>query len=356
MAVDTESNSLYAYRERVCLIQFSTISEDFLVDPLAIDDLAPLGPVFENERIEKVFHAVEYDLIGLQRDHNFYFVHLFDTMLAARILGRSEVGLGSILEAEFGVTLDKRQQRANWGERPLPQRLLDYARLDTHFLIPLRDRLEAELHERGLLQLAREDFRRAAQVRSDLNGRSAENGRPLDCWRVSGAHDLEPQQVAVLQELCRYRDGIARIQNRPLFKVINDRTLLAIAASLPATLDDLSRLPGMSDGQMQRHGNRLLQAVSKGLKAEPLYPPRSPRPNERYLRRLDHLRTWRKQTAEKMEVPSDIVLPRELMHALAEIGPRTAEELAEIMRDSPWRLENFGPQILEQINSRKGTG
>lgn len=356
IAVDTESNSLYAYRERVCLIQFSSLTEDFLVDPLALDDLSPLRPIFEEPRIEKVFHAAEYDLIGLQRDFNIHCENLFDTMLAARILGRSEVGLGSILEIEFGVRLDKRQQRANWGERPLPQRLLDYARLDTHYLIPLRSRLEAELRERGLLQLAHEDFRRTVHARTEINGRAGQNDRPPDCWRVSGAHDLEPQQAAVLQELCRYRDGVARSQNRPLFKVINDRTLLAIAAALPATLDELGRLPGMSNGQMQRHGSRLLQAVSRGLNAAPLYPPRSPRPDERFMRRLDLLRTWRKRTAEKMEVPSDIILPRELMYTLAEAGPRTPEELTVVLRDSPWRLEKFGLQILEQINSRRGKG
>jgi ribonuclease D len=107
-----------------------------LVDPLALDDLSALAPVFADERIEKVFHAAEYDLLCLKRDFDFECNNLFDTMLAARILGRDEIGLGSMLGAEFGLTLDKRQQRANWGERPLPSRLLEYARMDTHYLDP----------------------------------------------------------------------------------------------------------------------------------------------------------------------------------------------------------------------------
>lgn len=355
VAVDTESNSLYAYRERVCLVQFSTQTTDYLVDPIELTDLSPLAPVFENPEIEKIFHAAEYDLICLYRDFNFRCANIFDTMLAARILGRNEVGLGSLLEAEFGVHLDKRFQRANWGERPLPQRLLDYARLDTHYLIALRSRLESALIERNLLQLAREDFDRACLAKIGENNRNGSGERPLDVWRVSGSHDLSPQKAAVLQELCRYRDSVAKSLDRPLFKVINDRTLLAIATETPENLKHLSRLPGMSPGQVQRHGNQLLRAVKRGLEADPLYPPRSPRPDERFLNRLEGLRNWRKLAAEEMGVPSDVVLPRELMHSLAENNPETDEALAEILHDSPWRLEHFGEQIREVIQPvRKG--
>ncbi len=131
IAVDTESNSLYAYRERVCLIQFSTPLADTLVDPLALDDLTPLAPIFADPKIEKVFHAAEYDLICLKRDFGFEFANLFDTLVAARILGRKHVGLGAILAAEFNVEQDKRFQRANWGARPLPPDHLFYAVQDT---------------------------------------------------------------------------------------------------------------------------------------------------------------------------------------------------------------------------------
>jgi ribonuclease D len=139
VAVDTESNSLFAYREQVCLVQFSTTQADFLVDPLALADLTPLAPLFADPKIEKVFHAAEYDLLCLKRDFGFSFANLFDTMLAGRILGRKEIGLGAMLEAFYGVQADKRHQRANWGQRPLPAPLLEYATLDTHYLIPLRD-------------------------------------------------------------------------------------------------------------------------------------------------------------------------------------------------------------------------
>jgi ribonuclease D len=351
VAVDTESNSLYAYRERVCLIQFSIQQDDFLVDPLAVDDLSALAPIFADPQIEKVFHAAEYDLLCLNRDFGFKFANLFDTMLAARILGRDEVGLGSILETEFGVTLDKRQQRANWGERPLPARLLEYARMDTHYLIPLRHLIKAELVQHDLLPLAEEDFQRACNLPGSGNGRSPNGNRSADCWRVSGAHDLSPQQAAVLQELCRYRDQVAQAMDRPLFKVINDQTLLAVASELPQTLDDLHHLPGMSPAQIRRHGHHLLRAVSRGLGAAPLYPPRSSRPDERYLARLESLRNWRKVKARQMNVPSDVILPRDLMFSLAESGPCNPAELAQALHDSPWRLQHFGAEILDALQA-----
>jgi len=351
LAVDTESNSLFAYRERVCLIQFSTLQDDFLVDPLALDDLSALAPVFADGRIEKVFHAAEYDLICLSRDFGFECSNLFDTMLAARILGRGELGLGSMLGAEFGVSLDKRQQRANWGERPLPSRLLEYARMDTHYLIPLRQLLKAELVERNLLALAQEDFNHICSLPAGVNGRNTPENRVADCWRVSGSYDLPPQRAAVLQELCRYRDQTAQAMDRPLFKVINDHTLLAIAAELPQSLDDLGSLPGMSPVQIRRHGHQLLRAVNRGLSSAPIYPPRSPKPDERYLARLEALRNWRKERAKQMGITSDVVLPRDMMFSLAESGPLSYAELAQALNDYPWRLEHFGSEILKLISA-----
>ncbi len=346
IAVDTESNSLHAYQEQVCLIQFSTPHNDYLVDPLALEDLSPLRPVFENERIEKIFHAAEYDVYCLKRDFNFEFSNLFDTMLAARILGRDEMGLGALLEEEFDVHLEKRYQRANWGQRPLPSYLLAYARMDTHYLIRLRNRLRAALLEAGKWLLAAEDFRRLADLMP--NGKSNEDPT-AGCWRVSGAYDLSPQQVAVLVELCKYRDKVARNLDRPLFKVMGDATLLAIAEQAPRDLEALRELPGMSRRQTERHGKALLAVVQRGLEADPVYPPRSPRPSDAFLDRVEALRRWRKETAEQMGVKSDVVLPRDLMTAIAEQNPRNLKDLGGVLEEVPWRLKTFGGQILEVL-------
>lgn len=345
LAVDTESNSLHAYQEQVCLIQFSTTGHDFLVDPLSLDDLSPLGAVLSSPRIEKVFHAAEYDLICLKRDFGFEFSNLFDTMLAARILGRDEIGLGAMLENGFGVRVDKRNQRANWGKRPLPENLLHYAQIDTHYLIPLRNRLLEELERKDLVALAEEDFARTCMV----NGRVPET-RADDFWRITGATDLPAQKAAILKELCRYRDQAARASNRPLFKVIGDKTLLQIAEAAPTSLGELEHIHGMSRRQIERHGKALLAAVRRGSKAPPIYPPHHPRPDEAFLDRVEALRTWRKGTARKMGVNSDVILPRDLLYAVASSNPNRPEELERVLSEVPWRYAHFGSQILAAVS------
>lgn len=345
LAVDTESNSLYAYQEQVCLIQFSTPQDDFLVDPLALEDLRPLAGLFADPKIEKIFHAAEYDVISLKRDYRFKFENLFDTMIAARILGWEQVGLGSILKNEFDVTLNKRYQRANWGKRPIPPDMMDYARLDTHYLIPLRFRLKSALVSRKRWQVAEEDFERLRYI----NGRDPLE-QPEPCWRVRGAYDLDPQQAAVLLELCRYRTQVAKSIDRPVFKVISDKTLLAIAESCPRTLKELQNLPDLSPKQFQRHGEDLLKAVRSGISSEPVYPPRSPKPDEQYLARLDALRSWRKLTARKNQVKSDVVLPRDVLYAIASEDPDSREALAELMVQVPWRFDQYGDQIMETLS------
>jgi ribonuclease D len=353
LAVDTESNSLYAYHEQVCLIQFSTETHDYLIDPLALEDLTLLGPIFSDPGIEKVFHAAEYDLICLKRDFGFSFANLFDTMIAASILGLEQVGLGSLLEREFNVKLDKRYQRANWGQRPLPDHLLNYARLDTHYLITLSKRLRRDLEAQERWALAEEDFLRLCQVGDaalDYNQKAVSRGADENCWKINGAHDLTPQQAAVLQELCRYRDQVARSTNRPLFKVISDATLVGIAANTPGNLQELKQLPGMSHGQVQRHGKAILQLVQRGLNAQPILPPRPRRPDEQYLNRLENLRQWRKETAKEMGVKSDVILSRDLLIELAEKNPHDRQDLAQILADVPWRLNYFGEQILGVLN------
>ena len=348
LAVDTESNSLYAYQEQVCLIQFSTPQADYLVDPLALGDLSVLASIFTDGNIQKTFHAAEYDILCLKRDFGFNFSNLFDTMLAARFVGRKEVGLGSILEAEFNIQVDKRHQRANWGQRPLPGYLLDYASQDTHYLIPLQKILQHQLEEKELLPLAQEDFKRLCNVEAN-----PENGKS-DCWRVNGIHKLSPQQAAVLQELCRYRDEVARHRNRPLFKVMSDHTLQAIADSLPASPDELKHLPGMTRHQMDRHGKALLQAVQRGLHAEPIHPPRNVRPDDRFLARVEALKLWRKQKAKELEVESDIILPRDLLQQLAAKNPLEMDALSECLAQVPWRRKRYGQEIL--IILRKAAG
>jgi ribonuclease D len=348
VAVDTESNGLHAYQEQVCLLQFSTGSVDYLVDPLALDDLSPVGPIFADPGIEIIFHAAEYDILCLKRDFGFRFSRLFDTMAASRILSKKDFGLGAVLENEFGVKLDKRYQRSNWARRPLPEVMQSYARLDSHYLIELRDRLHGELAEKGLLALADEDFHRL------MNTPAAPlEVEPPTCWKVSGKHDLDPQQAAVLQALCDFRDQQARYSNLPPFRILPDEVLVELARTCPQTLESLADTPGLTSKAFDRYGISLLDALELGHRSRPIYPPRSaPRPSQAYLHRMDALRQWRKDLGRQLDVESDVVMPRDLLEDLCEVNPRSPQELAQVMADYPWRLEKFGGQILQILDQR----
>ncbi len=339
IAVDTESNSLHAYRERVCLIQFSTIEADYLVDPLAFDDLDILGSIFADPKIEKVFHAVEYDLICLRRDYGFKFANLFDTMQAGRILGRRQAGLDRLIGEKFNIKVNKRFQKADWGARPLTRDLMLYARLDTHFLIPLRDLLKAELEEKGLWSLAQEDFQMACHT----NGSKPKAQSPS--WmRFSNRRDLTLRDLTVLNELLSFREQIAARLDRPLFKVLEDDRLIEIAKMKPATLKELE--VELTSRQIQNWGSLILEALQRGTQS-PLVkriPPEHP--NDAYVKRIDKLKNWRKKIAAEMDVESDVVLPRSMLIALAEGGP---QEVKRVMECSPWRMEHFGAQIAKAL-------
>ena len=351
IAVDTEANSLHAYREQVCLIQFSTAETDYLVDPLALDDMTHLAPIFADAHIEKIFHAAEYDVLGLHRDFDFVFANIFDTMVAARILGYNAVGLGSLLAEKFGLDVDKHNQKADWAQRPLPAGLVDYARLDTHHLIPLRNLLETELHQKERWELACEDFTRCCYI----NGNNHHN-EPRERWeRVNGQGELDARQQTVLNELCIVREKMAERLNRPLFKVLGDHSLLEIAKAMPATLEELQAV-GLSERQIQRLGRLLLDAVQHGRTAPLVHSSDATRLPNSVLNRLQRLKTWRKDKARELEVESDIVLPRTYLNAIAEKNPRSYRALAQVMDEAPWRVQHFGPEILKALGIKEGTG
>ncbi len=346
VAVDTESNSLHAFREQVCLLQFSSSTTDYLVDPLVLSDLSALAPIFANPNIEKIFHAAEYDLICLRRDFGFKFSNLFDTMQAARTIGYPAVGLDRLLGEKFGIQVDKRHQKANWAMRPLTQEQIHYARLDTHYLFDLRDILEKELIEKGRLQFALEDFSRACatdELKPKTNGESWE--------RFAGRKDLSLRELTVLSFLCKWRDKEAEKLNRPPYKVVMDDVFIALAKNPPMQKVDLSGV-GLSEKQIKLWGDALLSAIRRGEQA-PLVSRRQIEPkNDAVLRRLEKLKLWRKNLGLEMMVESDIILPKPYLSMLAENPPKSLEELAELMKETPTRLEKFGPQIFKVLGGR----
>ena len=346
VAVDTESNSLHAFREQVCLIQITSSHTDYLIDPLELRDLKLLAPIFSNPRIEKVFHAAEYDLICLRRAFGFSFANLFDTMHAARVLGYPAVGLDRLLGDKFNIQMDKRHQKANWAARPLSKEQIHYARLDTHYLFNLRDALEQELREKNRWEFAKDDFMRAClldEVKQKTNGESWE--------RFSGRKDLSLRELTVMAHLCKWREKEAEKLNRPLYKVIMDDTLITLSKNQAQQKVDLSAA-GLSEKQIHLWGDAVLAVIRQGVSAPLVERKQVEAKNDAFLRRLEKLKLWRKSAGQEMGVESDVVLPKPYLSALAENPPKDADELAAMMKDTPSRVEKYGPQILKVLGGR----
>jgi ribonuclease D len=350
VAVDTESNSLYAYRERVCLVQISTRERDWLIDPLAAGDLSPLGRFFADPGIEKVFHAAEYDLMCLKRDYGFEFANLFDTMIAARILGLKAVGLGNLLEQHFGVRQDKRFQRANWAMRPIPPDQLAYAQQDTHFLPALRDVLWEMLEQGGHLDEAREAF--------DLLAETTPAERIFDpnaYWYIGAARDLDRRSMAILRELYLWREQTAEARDVPPFKIVGDEGLVNMANAIPATTDELVDLRGVGPSLARRYGPAVLQAIQRGQSGSlPRRPERGERLDPATQARYNALRDWRKGRAAARGVESDVIIPKDALWSLARRPVQTLDELSSVPGMGPWRCARYGAELLQVLASVAG--
>jgi ribonuclease D len=345
IGVDTESNSLHAYYERICLIQFSTRDADYIVDPLAHIDLAPLEELFASPDIEKVFHAAEQDVAGMSRDFGFEFAGLFDTMWGARILGWPRVGLADLLEEHFDVHTNKRYQRYNWGKRPIEPEALNYARLDTHYLLPLRDVEREEMERMGRLEEATEVFSQVAGTPP-----ATQPFGPDAFWRLKGVHKLNKRERAIVWKLYMWRDHEASRRNRPPFKVVGNRTLLRLARARPRKLGQLYPIRGMSKYVVRRYGRAILKAVERGQGGPvPKPPPHPPRPKRAVSQRNRKLRDWRRGVAERRGVDTDVVLPNAVVWAIAERNPTKLADLEEIEELGPWKRETYGREILRAL-------
>jgi len=311
-----------------------------------LKDLSALAPIFSNPKIEKIFHAAEYDLVCLRRDFGFSFANLFDTMHAARVLGYPAVGLDRLLNDKFKIQTDKRHQKANWAARPLTKEQIHYARLDTHYLFDLRDVLEKELREKERLNFAKEDFIRACLLdehKQKINGQSWE--------RFSSRKDLSHRDLTILAQLCKWRDIEAEKLNRPVYKVVMDDTLVMISKNSPQHKVDLSAL-GLSEKQIHLWGDGVLSAVRRGVSAPLVERRQVEARNDAFLRRLEKLKVWRKKVGLEMGVESDVILPKPYLSAIAENPPKDMDELALIMKETPSRVATYGAQILKVLGAK----
>lgn len=348
LAVDTESNSMYAYRGRTCLIQISTAEEDLLIDPLAIDDIGALGGILADPAIEKVFHAAEYDLICLKRDFDFDVCGIFDTMAAARVCGYTRIGLGNMLSDLLAVPHSKKHQTDDWARRPLPASYRRYAQMDTHYLLGLRDFLHAELAAADKLDEAYEYF--ADVTRFELK---SEEFDPDGFWTLSRPGELDKRQMAALRELYILRDELAQARDEPPGRMMSNKALLQIAKSLPRRASELEGLRGLPRWLVRRHGHEVIEAVKHGSESRlPLAPPRQPRIPNHIAERYNALVNWRRQTAQARGVESDVIISKDTLWQIARRKPDTIDDLRGIDGLGPWRRGEYGAALLGVINGR----
>ncbi len=343
--IDLEANSMFAYRESVCLIQISIPEQDYIIDPTVGIDLSGLGSIITDPVVEKVLHAGEYDMFLLKRQYGWQLRNLFDTMWAARILGYEKYGLANLLNTLYGLELDKKYQRSDWCKRPLLPAQLTYARLDTHYLLQMRNDLAKELVEAGRMKEALETFEQQTLIEpKDLSF------TPHDFWNIKGVSKLNPRQKAIIRELDIFRNYHAKRRNQPPYKIIGNQVLVEIARQEPTSMKQLRKVKGVG-GYIRRYGHGLLTAVDNGKKAPiPARPKRESRSRQEY-KRYEALRQWRKERADARAVESDVIISKDAMLDLAAINPQNDDDLRKIYSLGDWHRQTYGEEILAVLRT-----
>lgn len=328
VALDTEADSLHSYPEKLCLIQISIESGDHLVDPLAGLDLRPLFDALRGH--ELIVHGGDYDLRLLRKHHNFVPSAIFDTMLAARLLGERQFSLQSLLAKYLGVRLEKGSQKANWARRPLTPRMEQYARNDTRYLKPLADQLRRQLEQKGRLAWHQEACARLIDESTRLSPADLDS-----VWRIKGSHALSRPALAVLRELWHWREQEALAAGRPPFFILAHETLLEIAAAAAAHQPVEPLLPKHLSPR-RRAG--LIRAVRAGqrLSADRHPQPRlhsGRRPTEAERQRFLELERRRDARARELGIEPALIASRATLAELAQDWERRAPQLMRWQRE-----------------------
>lgn len=348
LALDTEGASFHRFIDRIYLLQLSTRDKTAVIDPLPIGAPQELGKMIEDPLVEVVFHDADYDLRLLRQDYGWQPRNIFDTRVAAQLLGIRAFGLAALLERYFGVKLDKKHQRADWSMRPLTPDMLEYAAQDTMHLLALRDRLAEDLRRIGRWDWAREEFQLIEQTRW------ADEDESNAFLRMKGARDLNRRELAVLRELVNWRNDVARRADRATFRVIGNEPILELARLKPTTREALSSVKGMPRGLLERSAPDILAAIARGVDLPDAELPRFPRA-QRWERdpefdtRVSALRTVRDAAATRLDMDPGVLCSRDRLEAVARRNPATMEELTEIPELRRWQVDVLGTDFLQAL-------
>ncbi|RJP33308.1 MAG: ribonuclease D [Actinobacteria bacterium] len=343
ISVDLESDSYHHYAEKIALLQICDGENIFVLDPFGVD-LSLVAPLLRDRTMEKVFHDVDYDGRMLLTFLGVKPAPVFDTMVAARILGKEKVGLADLLSEYFDVELDKGFQKADWSRRPLGREMLEYAALDVAYLGQLRDRLAADIAAAGREDWAREEF-----------GKLIANLEPMPAkkatfTRAKGARNLSPRQLAVLQKLLEWREGKAESMDVPTFKVIGTERLLHIAEKQPRSRRALEAMHVISERQAARFGSDIIRAVERGMKVPDAKLPRFPKSVQQKRdfaaeKILKEFKTARDGRAEELGLDPGFLLPNAVLKALARQKPADKREVKESGLLKEWQMQVMGDTL-----------
>ncbi|MDQ3243103.1 MAG: HRDC domain-containing protein [Gemmatimonadota bacterium] len=348
IALDTEGASFHRFIDRIYLLQITTRDGSAIIDPLPIGMPARLGALLEDPDVEVVFHDADYDLRLLHQDYGWHVNRIFDTRVAAQLLGIKAFGLATLLEQFFGVKLDKKHQRADWSLRPLTQGMLDYAAQDTRHLLDLRDELKTRLDKLGRADWAREEFERLEGTRwADADDSQA-------FFRIKGARDLTRRELALLRELVPWRDSVARDVDRATFRVMGNEVLLDIARTAPRSVRALSSLKGMPRGILDRGATAILSAVERGLEIAEEHLPRFPRApkwerEDDFDDIVSRLKTVRDSAAARLSLDPGVLCSRERLEATVRKRPARVEELEDVPGLRKWQISEMGEEFIAAL-------
>lgn len=348
IAIDTEGASFHRYVDRIYLLQLSTDTKHAIVDPLRVPSPPQLGALLESRKVEVVFHDADYDLRLLHQDYGWRVSNIFDTRIAAQLLGIKAFGLAALLDSFFGVKLDKKHQRADWSMRPLTPEMLDYAAQDTLHLLALRERLRDALAKRGRWHWAEEEFNR-------LEGTQWEEEEISKAFlRLKGARDLSRRELAHLRELVMWRDGVAKGLDRSTFRVVTNEVLLDLSRKAPATLAELQGIRGLGRTIMEHRSDEILAAIARGRAVPDADLPRFPKaprwerdPN--FDDRVSRLKSVRDAVAAELELDPGVLCARERLEAIARRNPATVADLAELPELRRWQVETLGDAFVRAL-------
>ncbi len=349
LAIDTEAASFHRYEDRVYLLQISSRDRTAVVDPLAVDRLDRFAALLADPRIEVVFHDADYDLRLLERQYGIRAARLFDTRIAAQFLNEPGIGLAALLQKYFGVTLNKKYQRADWSARPLSDEMLAYAATDTHYLAGLRDELRGQLEARGRLSWVEEEF----GLLEGVAWAAVEPGES-SYLRLKGAKALRGRELALLRALYDWREDTARRLDRASFRILNNEPLFTMSRQPPRSMEELQRVKGVGPETIARRGAEILDAIEQAMSIPERDLPRLPRPPRRAPdpaadARFDRLKAARNLIANRLDLAPGVACPNGTLEEIARQAPTTLEALEAIPSMRRWQRKEFGEELLAAV-------